>query len=128
MEKKKKKKERKRECKGGPATLKIQNTLFLFFFFGLLGVAPRGWLIHPYGQGVVRPHSKGQKKRKRMGFGFWGWPDHPLRPWGWLGHLQTSHIGHPLVVWPPPRGQKKKKKRMGFGFWGWFGHPCTLFF
>jgi hypothetical protein len=43
-----------------------------------------------------------------MGFGLWGWPDHPLGPGGGFGTPPTGRRGW---LKPPP------------GPWGWSGHP-----
>jgi hypothetical protein len=86
----------------------------------------QGWLNHPLRGGQTTPRPKGvaatprpaslgvvgpnpkshkKKKKKRGGFGLWGWPDHPL--------------GHGGAQPPPNRPhthiKKKKKKREGFG-------------
>jgi hypothetical protein len=47
-----------------------------------------GGRSHPRPLGVVRPPRKAKKKKKtgKMGFGLWGWPDHPLGPRAGFGH------------------------------------------
>jgi hypothetical protein len=104
-----------------------------------------GWPDHPiFGQGVAEPAvwgwpkppqafggglatPKGQKKKKRkgkMGFGLWGWLDHPLGPGCGFETPPTCHRGWPKpppvffflpfgVAGPPPKA------------WGGFDHPHT---
>jgi hypothetical protein len=61
-----------------------------------------GGRSHPRPLGVVRPPRKAKKKKKtkKMGLGFWGWPDHPLGPGGGFGHLHALG-GGPAT----PKGQ-----------------------
>ena len=58
-------------------------------------------------KGVVQPPPKGHKKRKEeiMGFVLWGWPNHPLEPWG-------------------GKRPKKEKKKNEFWLMGVAGPPA----
>jgi hypothetical protein len=70
---------------------------------------PRGGQATPGLWGVVWPPRKAKKKKNgKMGFGLWGWPDHPLGPGGGFGTPPTGRRGWPK---PPP------------GPWRWSGHP-----
>jgi hypothetical protein len=75
-----------------------------------------GGRSHPQALGGGPATPKGPKKKKknneRMGFGLWGWPDHPLGPGGGFGHPLPAVGGgrsHPQalmgVVRPPPTAQ-----------------------
>jgi hypothetical protein len=68
-----------------------------------------GGRSHPRPLGVVRPPQKAQKKKKsgKMGFGLWGWPDHPLGHGGGRSH----HLRPAGGVRSHPQGL------------GWSGHP-----
>jgi hypothetical protein len=87
LKKKKKKKKEEGRNRGGwshplPKKWGGRTTPFL----------AKGWPKPPqaFGGGPATP--KGQKKKKKkkktkkMGLGFWGWPDHPLGPGGGFGH------------------------------------------
>jgi hypothetical protein len=66
-----------------------------------------GGRSHPRPLGVVRPPRKA-KKNKKMGLGFWGWPDHPQGPGGGRKPPPTTGRWCPK----PPPGPR-----------GWSGHP-----
>jgi hypothetical protein len=77
----------------------------------------KGWLNQPYGGGRSRPRPLGvfwpprkakKKKKGKMGFGLWGWPNHPQGPGDGFGHPLRPVGGVPKSP-PGPRG--------------WFGHP-----
>jgi hypothetical protein len=102
-----------------------------------------GGRSHPRPLGVVRPPQKAKKKKKKtkkIGLGFWGWPDHPLGPGGGFGHPlgPGGGFGHPLpavggvrshpqalgVVRPPPKSQTHFFRFFFFfGLSGWPDHP-----
>jgi hypothetical protein len=68
-----------------------------------------GWLKPPqaFGGGPATP--KGQKKKKKMGFGLWGWPNHPLGPGGGFGHhlpVVGGGFGHPQALGGGPATPK----------------------
>jgi hypothetical protein len=82
---------------------------------------------------VVRPPQKAPKKKnKRMRFGLWGWPDHPLGPGGGFGHPISAVGGgfdhlHALGGGPAtPKGQNAFFRFFFFfflGLLGWPDHP-----
>jgi hypothetical protein len=92
-----------------------------------------GGRSHPRPLGVVRPPQKAQKKKKKkgkMGFGLWGWPDHPLGPGGGFGHPLPAVGGgfghlHALGGGPAtPKGQNPFFPFFFFlGLLGWPDHP-----
>jgi hypothetical protein len=90
-----------------------------------------GGRSHPRPLGVVRPPPK--KKGGKMGFGLWGWPDHPLGPGGGFGHPLAAVGGgfghlHALGGGPAtPKGQNPFFPFFFFFFFlgllGWPDHP-----
>jgi hypothetical protein len=83
-----------------------------------------GWLATPWPKMGWSGHPESPKKKKkkgRMGFGLWGWPDHPLGPGGGFGHhLPVVGVASATPIRPvwggwPPLGQK-------------WGGPATPFF
>jgi hypothetical protein len=97
-----------------------------------------GGRSHPRPLGVVRPPQKAQKKKGGgggggMGFGLWGWPDHPLGPGGGFGHPLPAVGGgfghlHALGGGPAtPKGQNPFFSFFFFFFFlgllGWPDHP-----
>jgi hypothetical protein len=125
---KKKKKKKKKKKRGGRSHPLPKN--------GVAG-PPHFWPYgggrsHPRPLGVVRPPRKAKKKKKKgkMGFGLWGWPDHsqrpgvasatPIRPvWGGRSHPLAKNG----VVRPPPKSQTIFRFFFFFGLSGWPDHP-----
>jgi hypothetical protein len=94
MKKKKeiKKKKRKKEGRnrGGSLPKKWGGRTTPFLAKGWPATPYRpygGGRSHPRPLRVVRPPRKAKKKKsKKMGLGFWGWPNHPQGPGGGFGH------------------------------------------
>jgi hypothetical protein len=86
-----------------------------------------------FGGGPATP--KGQKKKtKKMGFGFWGWPDHPLGPGGGFRHhlpVVGGGRSHPQALGGGPATPKIPNPFFlffvslffFFGLSGWSDHP-----
>jgi hypothetical protein len=60
-----------------------------------------------------------KKKTTKMGLGFWGWPDHPQGPGGWLKPPPTTGRWCPKP--PPTTGRCCPKPPPGPRCWS--GHP-----
>jgi hypothetical protein len=69
---------------------------------------------------MVRLPPKGQKKKKIMSFDFWGWSDHPLRPWG------EGALGQGGGRATSKGQKKKKKKKMEWVLAFWDGQTIPL--
>jgi hypothetical protein len=91
-----------------------------------------GGRSHPRPLGVVRPPQKAQKKKKKgkMGFGLWGWPDHPLGPGGGFEHPLPAvggGFGHLHALGGGPATPKGQNPFSPFffllGLLGWPDHP-----
>jgi hypothetical protein len=96
-----------------------------------------GGRSHPRPLGVVRPPQKAQKKKKKkkkkekMGFGLWGWPDHPLGHGGGRSHHLRPAGGvrsHPQALGGGPATQRPKPippPPLFFFFWAFWGGRTT---
>jgi hypothetical protein len=149
IKKKKKKKKEKKELGWlePPLCPKVGWPDHPIFGQGVASATPY-WLYgggrsHPRPLGVVRPPQKAQKKKKKkkMGFGLWGWPDHPLGPGGGFGHPLPAvggGFGHLHALGGGPATPKGQNPFFFFFFvgpfgvagpppkaWGGFGHPHT---
>jgi hypothetical protein len=92
-----------------------------------------GGRSHPRPLGVVRPPQKAPPQKKRgggMGFGLWGWPDHPLGHGGGRSHHLRPAGGvrsHPQALGggpATPKGQNPFPPPPPF-FWAFWGGRTT---
>jgi hypothetical protein len=98
-----------------------------------------GWSNHPVGQNVGgRPPTRAKPKKRKLGFGPWGWPSHPHLAWE-SGGGRTTSKGQNLIFYfyfftlalgggRPPTFWPKGDSATPCGPKGWLSHRYNFLF